>query len=153
MAEIDREYVDRTSPVSAYRKPLPTILAARARITPERTFALVPKTKELKDGYREITYAQVQRGVDRLSWWLDEKLGKLSPPVKTEEEEADGERCGSRDFTVAGKALESYCAKFPTIAYMGGTDLRYGFLVIAAAKTFRQVNCSSAEIIEAKFRS
>ena len=64
------------------RKPFPTWIDERAAETPERVFALIPRTNVVKDGYQEFTYRQLARAVDKLSWFLDQELG--SPPVDFE---------------------------------------------------------------------
>jgi hypothetical protein len=56
------------------RKPFPTWVEERAAATPERVFALIPKTDIVKDGYREFTYRELARAVDKLSWFLDQEL-------------------------------------------------------------------------------
>lgn len=84
------------------KRLLPTILDDRARDTPDRVYASVPKTGKLNDGYRDISYRQVANASNRVAWWLERETGKSTT--------------------------------FETIAYIGPIDLRYVFLVIAAAK-------------------
>jgi hypothetical protein len=60
------------------KKPFPTWIDERAAETPERVFALIPRTNVVKDGYQEFTYRQLTRAVDKLSWFLDQELG---PPA------------------------------------------------------------------------
>jgi acyl-CoA synthetase (AMP-forming)/AMP-acid ligase II len=57
-------------------KPHPTMINERASATPERTYAIIPKSESLQDGFRNFTYKQLARAVDKMSWWLDDNLGK-----------------------------------------------------------------------------
>ncbi|KAL8938631.1 MAG: hypothetical protein Q9211_003115 [Gyalolechia sp. 1 TL-2023] len=57
---------------------LPQVLDDLARSKPERVFASVPKTFELKDDFREVTVLQLSRSVDRLARWLEECIGRSS---------------------------------------------------------------------------
>jgi acyl-CoA synthetase (AMP-forming)/AMP-acid ligase II len=59
-------------------KPYPTLVEERAHDTPDRAFAIIPKTAALEDGYTNLTYAQLERGMDKMSWWLDEQLGSAT---------------------------------------------------------------------------
>jgi acyl-CoA synthetase (AMP-forming)/AMP-acid ligase II len=57
------------------RKPFPTLVDERAFAHPDKTFAIIPKSGKLEDGFRDLTYAELARAVDKASWWLDEHLG------------------------------------------------------------------------------
>lgn len=52
----------------------PTLIDQRARDTPDREWAVIPKTESLKDGYRSMTYAQLANGINKVAWWLDQHL-------------------------------------------------------------------------------
>jgi acyl-CoA synthetase (AMP-forming)/AMP-acid ligase II len=56
--------------------PYPTLVAQRASKTPDRTYATIPKSDKLEDGFRNFTYRELERGMDKMSWWLEEKLEK-----------------------------------------------------------------------------
>lgn len=58
------------------RKSYAVWVDERARDTPERPYAIIPRSKKLDDGYVNFNYAQLAKAVDRMSWWLDQKLGK-----------------------------------------------------------------------------
>lgn len=60
------------------RKPYVVWVDERARDTPDRPYAITPRSEKLDDGYVSLTYAQLAKAVDRMSWWLDQKLGKAS---------------------------------------------------------------------------
>lgn len=55
---------------------LPQVLDDLARSKPQRIFASIPKTFELKDGFRDVTVLQVSRSVNRLAWWIEANIGK-----------------------------------------------------------------------------
>lgn len=58
------------------RKPYPLMVQDRAKDTPDRTFAIIPKTDSIEDGYMNLTYSQLDRAVNKMSWWLETQLGK-----------------------------------------------------------------------------
>ena len=58
------------------RRLLPQILDQTAQQQPESVYAEVPHTDWRKDGWRNVTYSQVARAVNALSWWLDENLSQ-----------------------------------------------------------------------------
>lgn len=89
--------------------PYPKFIAQIAATNPERAYACIPKTQDILDGYRDFTYPELCRAVDRMSFWLDEQLGKAK----------DGE--------------------LPTFSYLGVNDLRYVFVYLAAMNTRRKV--------------
>ncbi|KAL8935232.1 MAG: hypothetical protein Q9216_005528 [Gyalolechia sp. 2 TL-2023] len=61
---------------------LPQVLDDLAESKPERIFASIPKTFELKDGFRDVTVLQVSRSVNRLAWNIDGNIGR-SPNFAT----------------------------------------------------------------------
>lgn len=58
------------------RRLLPTLIDERAKCKPSKTFAAIPKSTDLRDGFVDISYHELARGINRCSWWLEEKLGK-----------------------------------------------------------------------------
>lgn len=44
--------------------------------TPEKMFACIPRTSNLKDGFRDVTFRDFARATDRIAWWLEGLLGK-----------------------------------------------------------------------------
>ena len=93
------------------------LLAARidhyAQKEPNRIYASVPKSDNLDDGFRDITYRDLARAINKACWWLDTRL------------------------------LQVQDTSFPTFAYSGSRDLRYIALFIAGIKTGRKVVCKS----------
>lgn len=58
------------------KKPYPILVEERARETPDRTYAIIPKSDNLQDGFINFTYNQLQKAIDSMSWWLDQNLGE-----------------------------------------------------------------------------
>lgn len=56
--------------------PFPVLIDQRASDTPDRTFAIIPRTANISDGYREYKYSELAQAVNKISWWLDQELGK-----------------------------------------------------------------------------
>lgn len=56
--------------------PFPLLVDRRATNIPDRTFAIIPKTASINDGYREYKYSELAEAVNKMSWWLDSELGK-----------------------------------------------------------------------------
>ena len=100
---------------------IPRLIAARVDYygehEPQRSYASVPLTDRLEDGYREITYQMLASAVDRAAWWLDSMLpiAQGSTPPQT-------------------------------FAYFGPNDLRYTILALAGIKTNRKVRLISRSI-------
>ena len=44
--------------------------------TPDRTYASIPRSKHLSEGFVDVTYKQLANAIDHASWWLDSKLGR-----------------------------------------------------------------------------
>lgn len=88
----------------------PQVVDEIAQHTPDRTYAILPKTDKLDGGFEDLTFEQYANAVNKLAWWLVKELG-------TVEDDAD----------------------FPTLAYIGPNDLRYALLCYAAIKAHRKV--------------
>ena len=86
------------------RRLIPTTIDHLAQTTPEKLFACIPKTSNLLDGYRDVTYRDLARGIDRAAGWIEDRFG------------------------VEGEGL------FGTIAYVGVFDLRYFLFMAGAGK-------------------
>ncbi|KAE8557065.1 hypothetical protein EYB25_001771 [Talaromyces marneffei] len=61
------------------RRLLITTLEEKARSQPERVFCLLPRSSDLQDGFYEVTYKQIQTGVDYTARWLQNNFGPFSP--------------------------------------------------------------------------
>lgn len=53
---------------------LPNILDERAASGYARPVAMFPKYKDVTDGFRTISYAQLANAVNRACWWLEETM-------------------------------------------------------------------------------
>lgn len=58
------------------RRLLPTLIDERGSSSPDETFVLIPRTADLKDGYRNISYGTFSAAVNQCSWWLEQSFGK-----------------------------------------------------------------------------
>ena len=55
---------------------VPQVLDERAKSNPQGSVWSVPKTSNLADGFRDISYGQVARAINKAAWWIDEHVGK-----------------------------------------------------------------------------
>lgn len=86
------------------RRLVPILIDEIAEHDPDRVFACIPKTTDLDDGFRNVTYAGFARAINRAAGWIGNTIG---PSEK---------------------------GKFETLAYIGPFDLRYYVMVVAACK-------------------
>lgn len=96
------------------RTLLNTVIEEQSSRFPNKTYAYVPKTEDIEDGFREMSYHELRNAVMKMAHWLDAELGKL--PQTRESREC--------------------------IAYIGPNDLRYAFLLLGADRTNRKVTQS-----------
>ena len=54
---------------------LPTLVDEHAQSSPEDSFVAIPKSVDLKEGYRDISYRVFSTAVNQCSWWLERSLG------------------------------------------------------------------------------
>lgn len=57
-------------------RTLPTALEQKVADDPNGTYAIVPKTHDLGDGFRYITNHEVLKAVDSMALWLEETFGR-----------------------------------------------------------------------------
>jgi hypothetical protein len=74
---------------------------------PERTWATIPRSNNLADGFRDVSYRDFSNAINRAAWFLESVFGTADD--------------------------------FPTICYIGKSDIRYHVFSMAAAKTQYQV--------------
>ena len=53
---------------------IPTVIDQRANDYPERVFASFGIDDEFSS-YRDVTYGQLSKAIDRLSWWIANEIG------------------------------------------------------------------------------
>ena len=59
------------------RRLLPQVLDDLSSSTPERLYATIPRvTKDLSQGFHDITIKDVACCVNALAWWLQEEIGR-----------------------------------------------------------------------------
>ncbi|KAI0024502.1 hypothetical protein F4780DRAFT_775883 [Xylariomycetidae sp. FL0641] len=64
-----------TSP--AYGKRLlPTTVDEHAASTPGKLFAAIPRTSNLEDGFRDVSFGDLARGVNALARWIEDRFGR-----------------------------------------------------------------------------
>lgn len=55
---------------------VPQVLDELASTDPQRVYAAIPKTAEVKDGYQDITVADLALAVNFTAKWIEDKFGK-----------------------------------------------------------------------------
>ena len=65
---------DSTSPDFGHRL-LHVTIDEIAEETPDRTWASIPKSNNLSEGYRDVSFAMFANAINRLSWFLKSNLG------------------------------------------------------------------------------
>lgn len=111
---------------------IPTIIDHNASHNSQKAFASIPvDNNDLSQGFRDITYFELRRAVDKAAFWLEETLG----PAKNEViSKSDDQR------------EETPRSSFPTFAFYGTRDLRYSIFAVAAMKAGYKVrDCKDIE--------
>lgn len=66
-----------TKNMPAYgRRLVPQVLDELATTDPDRVYAAIPKTADVKGGYRDVTVAELARCVDYTAKWMEAKFGR-----------------------------------------------------------------------------
>ena len=65
-------------PVLYGKRLFPVTVDEIARTTPDKIFACIPRTNDLKDGFEDVTFGGFARAANRIAWWLERSLGKSS---------------------------------------------------------------------------
>jgi acyl-CoA synthetase (AMP-forming)/AMP-acid ligase II len=55
------------------------LLEQRARTGHDRPFANIPKSKDLSQGFIDVTYELLSNAVNRVAWWLEEVTDGAKP--------------------------------------------------------------------------
>ena len=55
---------------------IPQLIDERAVLKPQGSVWSLPKSSNLADGFRDISYGQVARAINKVAWWIDEQIGK-----------------------------------------------------------------------------
>lgn len=62
------------TPANAGKRLLPALIDDIAGSDPERVFASL-SLKEPSAGFRDVSFADLAKAIDRCSWWVKEQLG------------------------------------------------------------------------------
>lgn len=63
-------------PPDCGQRLLPTLIDEYAISQPERTFVAIPRSADLKDGWKDISYRMHSRAINWCSWWIEANLGR-----------------------------------------------------------------------------
>lgn len=58
------------------KRLLPTWIDKLGRETPEKVWAMMPRSTDLKDGFREYHYRNLVAAIDTLAWWIESTIGR-----------------------------------------------------------------------------
>ena len=58
------------------RRLIPMVLDRLADTDPGMVYAAIPKTANVKDGYRDVSIADFARCVDFMAQWIEDKFGR-----------------------------------------------------------------------------
>ncbi|KLU86444.1 hypothetical protein MAPG_05457 [Magnaporthiopsis poae ATCC 64411] len=94
---------------------VPTVVDEVAAADPEREFVSVPRSSRASDGWRKVTFGQIADGVNRVAAQLLERhRAQTTVPVS--------------------RTSYEYTKRFPTLAYIGPSDVRYQLFIVACIK-------------------
>ena len=76
--DIESSFTDEVIPKQPNygHRLIPQLIDERARSRPQDPVWSVPDSSNLADGFRDISYAQVARAINRAAWWIHENIGK-----------------------------------------------------------------------------
>lgn len=57
------------------KRLLPQVVDRIARRNPDKVFTSTPETNDLEDGFYDVTYAEMARLVNFMSWWIHDHMG------------------------------------------------------------------------------
>ncbi|KAL8418574.1 hypothetical protein RB594_001971 [Gaeumannomyces avenae] len=103
------------------RRLLPTILDETARTQPGREMLSMPRSNKASEGWRPITFGQFADAVNRVAALLI----KRHPRPQTDDTAAIGPML---------RASDEYTTRFPTLSYIGPSDVRYHIFLLACVK-------------------
>ena len=59
-------------------KLLPTLIDEVGCEEPDKIWASVPQSSNLKDSFRDLTYRQLVAAIDSTAWWIESSIGRSS---------------------------------------------------------------------------
>ena len=63
-------------PKNAGERLMTSIIDDVSKSDPWRCFMSIPRSSDLNDGLRDLSYASIARAIDRCAWWMEDLLGK-----------------------------------------------------------------------------
>lgn len=90
---------------------IPKLIDHRALTEPNTTYASIPCSNDVLDGYRDVTYIQISGAISKMAWWMK---SIIRPSLDQSQ---------------------------PTVVYNGPYDLRWMMFSMAVQKCGFQVNC------------
>lgn len=63
-------------PENAGKRLMMTIIDDVSESDPQRCFMSIPRSSDVKDGLRDVSYASMARAINQCAWWMEGLLGK-----------------------------------------------------------------------------
>ncbi|PQE21314.1 thioester reductase domain-containing protein [Rutstroemia sp. NJR-2017a WRK4] len=67
---------DSINPSDRGRRLLPVVIDQLASTDPTRVFVSIPLTTSIQDGFRDITFEEISRAINRCAWWIEANIGR-----------------------------------------------------------------------------
>lgn len=58
------------------KRLIPQIVDELANTDPTRIYASFPRSTNVSDGFRDVTFRELAQAADAASWWLERKIGR-----------------------------------------------------------------------------
>ena len=70
--------ISKGSPDSTVRgkRLLPTYIDRLGQDSPEKSWALIPRSRDLKEGFGEYRYRHLVAAIDSVAWWIESLIGR-----------------------------------------------------------------------------
>ena len=65
-----------SDPMLHGKRLLPIWIDKVGRENPEKAWALMPRSMDLKDGFREYQYRHLVAAIDTVAWWIEATIGR-----------------------------------------------------------------------------
>ena len=63
-------------PALCGQRLLPALIDEIAVDKPDRVFASIPRSANVRDGFDDVSYRQLAAAINRCAWWIEKNLGK-----------------------------------------------------------------------------
>ncbi|MCJ1313636.1 hypothetical protein MMC25_007315 [Agyrium rufum] len=63
-------------PKDCGQRLLPTYIDELARSDPDRLYVSVPRSTDIKDGFRDVSFQTFANAINRCAWWIEKTLGR-----------------------------------------------------------------------------